>query len=524
MKIIPAVSIVALVLVVTAVEWCLGMSLCDGAFVYPLDDTYIHIALAKQLAVDGTWGFEPGVYAFASSSPLWTVLLALTFRCVGCHEWLPLVFSNAFAALALWIVLEGWRRCGLTVFAQVLCGIILSFVVPFITLANLGMEHALHAVCIAWLISSALRFVGGEKPCPLVALCVSAALATATRYETLFVVAALTILLLGDRRWRAAVAVALSSAAPVLIYGCFSLAHGGGFLPMSMTLKTGPAGAALVNGVSGLMSNISADTIHCYLMLVLMLGCATLTSRAKGFRQIALVLAFAIVGHLVFARLGWLYRYESYLVLAVFMLLPLFKIGAAAEQETPTDGLLRLAPLGLVAITIFPFLARGFAANVDTVLAQREIYEQQVQMGRIFASLPDDQKGPVAVNDLGYVVLHAGVHVLDLWGLGSDDVAKIKIAHQMTAGRYAELLKKHDIRYAAFYINWYSPTQLSPELKPVAVLSTNARVICGGRNVLLCVTRENDITGFRNHLNQFKARLPAGSRLQFLDETGNFIN
>ena len=43
---------------------------------YPLDDTYIHMAIARNVAQSGTWGINAGEFAPASSSPLWTVILA----------------------------------------------------------------------------------------------------------------------------------------------------------------------------------------------------------------------------------------------------------------------------------------------------------------------------------------------------------------------------------------------------------------------------------------------------------------
>lgn len=513
------VTIAVAAVLVTAVEWLVGMYLCEGAFVYPLDDTYIHMAMARQMASDGTWGFEPGVYAFASSSPLWTVLLSLTFLVVGCREWIPLVYANLFAALAVSVAVDVWRRLGLSPRRQLVFGLLLVLCVPFIALANLGMEHALHAACVSCIIASALEvFRGAGSSRAYVTLCVAVFLATAARYETIFLAAPLSLLLLLNGRWRTSFAVVLSAALPILVYGAYALSHGGYFFPTSLILKTGGGSEAFVRGVSNFLVNVSPDTIHAYVLIVLMFSMASLPWLERWTRIVALAVALSIGGHMVFAQLGWLYRYECYLMLSGLMLIPLaFKDCGLSKKETPRFDVLRFAPLFLSVLLASPFVIRGVEANIDVVLAQREIYEQQVQMGRIFASLPDSQKGPVAVNDLGSVAWQAGVHVLDIWGLGSDDVAKLKISRQMRQGQYAELFRTHGIRYAAFYPTWYSPAQLSPVLKPVAVLRTNARVICGGREVLLCVTDEKDIVPFKNSLKAYSPTLPRAVELSMCE-------
>src|ERR1700761_3174954 len=52
------------------------VALAGRPFGYPLDDTYIHMAVVRTLATSGVWGVGAGMPAAASSSPLWTVMLA----------------------------------------------------------------------------------------------------------------------------------------------------------------------------------------------------------------------------------------------------------------------------------------------------------------------------------------------------------------------------------------------------------------------------------------------------------------
>ena len=67
-----------LVVYAAALSWIAWQSLRlnDGVFTYAQDDPYIHLSIARTLAMHGVWGLSPDEFAGASSSPLWTGLLA----------------------------------------------------------------------------------------------------------------------------------------------------------------------------------------------------------------------------------------------------------------------------------------------------------------------------------------------------------------------------------------------------------------------------------------------------------------
>ena len=46
---------------------------------FPLDDSWIHLTYARNLAVFGEWAFQPGKPSAGSTSPLWTMLLSIGF-------------------------------------------------------------------------------------------------------------------------------------------------------------------------------------------------------------------------------------------------------------------------------------------------------------------------------------------------------------------------------------------------------------------------------------------------------------
>src|SRR5690606_4565753 len=200
----PAARLAAVTVVVTVVALYAATTwLTSGTFVYPIDDPAIHLAVARRLAHDGTWGVVAGEFQSASSSPLWTVLLAPT-------QWLVRGAAGELVPLALAVAA---------------------------------------AVAVVWLLRDGLAALRPGRRRPPVAL---AAAATATRYETGGVVVALAVGLavagLGPwrdpdtppaparRRVGAVAALAATAAAVVGGVGAVSLAFGQGLLPNSVVL------------------------------------------------------------------------------------------------------------------------------------------------------------------------------------------------------------------------------------------------------------------------------------------------
>ena len=98
----------SLVLLV-AVLWRTG-----GVFVYVLDDPAIHLTVARRLAFDGTWGVVAGDFQSASSSPLWTLMLAPTQWVARgtAGEAVPLVLNVAAALWVVRLLAPTCRSCG----------------------------------------------------------------------------------------------------------------------------------------------------------------------------------------------------------------------------------------------------------------------------------------------------------------------------------------------------------------------------------------------------------------------------
>ena len=72
----------------------------NGQFAFTLDDPYIHLALAKQLAL-GNYGINSGEFAAPASSILWPFLL-IPATLTPLSEYLVVLINTCFALLSLW--------------------------------------------------------------------------------------------------------------------------------------------------------------------------------------------------------------------------------------------------------------------------------------------------------------------------------------------------------------------------------------------------------------------------------------
>ncbi len=106
-------SVCALFIPIVLTEYGV-LKFSGGIFSYPLDDTYIHMSIAKNFAQNGTWGINAHQFSAASSSILYTILLAVLFKIFSANVLIPFIL-NAITAIILLIVIQkrlAERKCG----------------------------------------------------------------------------------------------------------------------------------------------------------------------------------------------------------------------------------------------------------------------------------------------------------------------------------------------------------------------------------------------------------------------------
>lgn len=122
---------------------------------FPLDDSWIHQTYARNLALRGEWAFVPGVPSAASTSPLYTVLLAIGYRIgIPYALWTPLLGVLALTGIAALGARMAERLLPDQRRAPAVTGAALLLCWHLIWAASSGMETALFsllALLLLWL-------------------------------------------------------------------------------------------------------------------------------------------------------------------------------------------------------------------------------------------------------------------------------------------------------------------------------------------------------------------------------------
>lgn len=512
----PLAAGLALYVVLTIVLTAVGVSRAGGTFVYAQDDPYIHLSMARNLAEHGVWGLRPDQFASASSSPLWTLLLATLWKLGATAVWWPLVVNVICGAIVV-VLMDGILRPSVEPAARTFVLAAVIVVTPLPTLALIGMEHSLQVlltIAMAW-HATALN----ERPSArsLAVACTLAALLTATRYEGLFLVAACAALLAARRRWWSAAALTVSSLVPVAVFGAYSVAHGALLLPNSVLMKSNPGRfATLADGVTAVLADWTTvfslfsrppELVLVLCLLFFLSAAARSMVRQDRVIQLAAVFVIAMLLHACLVKLEWFYRYEAALVAV-----GVFALGWLLANDTYRSAYLQplmasIAGAALVALLALPLAWRALSAAAVTPGAMRNVFEQQYQMGRFFA---DAYPGAaIAVNDIGAIAWLSTSPIVDVYGLATQEVAELKRRRAWDRSQVAALIERRHVRAVAMYEKVLAPL-IPPSWTLVGEWRIQQNVGVSEDTVGFFAPTTEDAQRLRAALDAYAARLPAG--------------
>jgi hypothetical protein len=498
-------SFVFVIALVGLVEW-LALKKTNHHFSYPLDDTFIHLVIAKNTALSGTWGINPDAYSATSSSPLFTALLALLVKLFSFTILLPLLLASLGTGILIIAMNKELNRYSTLTNRRktlVMIGTLLLGTIPVLTL--LGMEHTLQTALVLLFVHSVATLLSNTQRRKEMALAATwASLMTLARYESLFFLAGALGLLLLQKKWKPFLLILAAGLLPVVLFGLYSISKGGFFFPNSIMIKSNQNFIYLLNGGTTFIENTRSFSGLVVIALLIVFKKYLSQRFDRDFWVLCLFLVAAIM-HGVLISLSWFYRYESYLItIGSFQIL---KILIEWIQENKWAGLRRhLIPAAVLALLLFSLPIRGINSLRNSVRGLTNIYEQQTQMGYFLQKYYTGQT--VAANDVGAISYYGNIHTLDLWGLGNNDVMKARKNKTWGSGYLQKLVSTNNTRVALIYDSWFD-SSLTAAWKKVATWEISNNFSCGDSKVSFYAMNDNDATTLLNNLKSFKSQLPA---------------
>lgn len=512
--------------IVTAIFLDISISQTDGHLIYYLDDTYIHMAIAKNFAIHKVWGVTKYEFSSSSSSPLWTLILSLAYILFGVNELAPFVLCLLFGTAFIFCSYLIFKRLNLSSSVSLALLILLIFFTPLVPLVFCGLEPILQMLIDIAFVYLCARILSGEKLTSVqrVLLFMLASATTAVRYEGMFLVFVVGVLFVLNRRFLDAVLLAVFAAIPICIIGVISILKGWYFLPNPVLIKGYTPRPFSLSGlvelvkVSEKMLSIGYHVTFLVLASLFILY-AQLSNKNRVWQLdtvINVVFIATALLHLQFVGANIrFFRYESYLIA-----LWIFGVGIWLNKLLPIqlslknrkDTISRYIALATLAfIVLFPISWRAIRAIRTIPKAAKNIYEQQYQMGLFFKKFYEGEA--VAVNDIGAVNFLADVKCVDLWGLANLKVGELRRKRQYTSQKIDEITKERGVKVAIVYDDWFTkdlPTVKNLPLRWVKVGSWQVKknFMLGGDTVSIYAVDPSEVQNLISNLKAFAQYLP----------------
>ena len=340
-------------------------------------------------------------------------------------------------------------------------GVLLIFVISAVALPMTGLEHSWHVLLIVVMLFEFARMLStlGEASLALIAAIV---LAPLFRFEGVVssFAAILALVYLGRRR---AAVVAADAYCPRACCLCRrNVASRSARAATSVTAKSNiAANVGELSGWSATVKSVVGNLSESlrgrrgkiqFLLVLCIVSAWTLTPAGPERRDTAIVAGLAsivLIAQLVGGRYEGFPRYEVYAVTLGFLAL-LYTLRHLIQDWVSRDGW-NIQLLALLAGSVL--LVHAYVkSTVYTPIASEGRYDQQYQMHRF---VTDFYREPVAVNDLGWVSYGNNVFVLDLEGLGSESVRRLRAGHAFHAAQMAGMASHYNVGLVMIYKSWY---------------------------------------------------------------------
>jgi hypothetical protein len=407
---------------------------------FPLDDSWIHQVYARNLAEAGQWAFIPGQPSGASTSPLYTLLLAVGYALnIDFMIWTHLLGWLALGSAGVLVA----RCTDLVLPHQVLVGWCAGFAVVFawhlVWAAVSGMETMLFCTLTLGLIYLAWREsrlkTAGDPLWRGAGFGVLTAALIATRPEGALLAAFAAGLMLIARPqergvWRLAMGAGIAFAVGITPYLLLNLSLNGELVPNTSAAKQAQHAPLLaLPYVDRLLDMILPLLIGVQVFLlpgVIILSVdALIGDRRKLLYLLPLAWAVGLI-MLYAARLPASYQHGRYVIPALPGLILAGVIGLAqAVQWGRSASIKRVGPLTLAFSAGALLLVLGWAQGPTIYRTdQRVINDEMVAQAQWIAENLPPEDGLLAVHDIGALGYFAPRPVVDIAGLVTPEIVE----------------------------------------------------------------------------------------------------
>lgn len=499
-----------------------SLFLDEGHFIFALDDPYIHMSMAKNFAAHGNWATNNMDFTSASSSPLWVLLISAVYYLFGVSVAAPFILNILFQILSIVIAYNILREFGVSKF---LFYALLAFVLitPMPAILFTGMEHSAQvsfALLFVLLSSRLISSDANKNNNTIKYLLLVTPILTGLRFECLFLVSVVSLLLLLRKNFFYSSLIFFSGILPIVIYGIISTSHGWFFLPNPILLKSSLPGytqVEILRSCYRAFKNITEPHIFLFLIVSSFLyvfnykRLKNLWCRKQVFLLIVIFTTILNMSLIEFHQNGWFYRYDAYLmalgviaiVISVYDYVPHIldllnkKAGIFVRSTILILTILLISPFVLRALTFF-----------EIPFATKNIHDQHFQISKFVNNYASGIT--LAANDIGMIDFFSNSEVLDLYGLANMDVARDKLNRRYSTEEIDNITKRRDIKLAIVYENGYEQYGGLPSgwEKIGEWTMTDHNFVCGYETVTFFSVNNKDINNLRKILREFSGQLP----------------
>lgn len=449
-----------------------------GAAGFPLDDSWIHLHFARNLAEGAGFAYNPGTPVAGSTAPLWTLLLGAASALLGPSLWTAKALGIAGAAGAAVLTRRAAIAWSTPRGPALAAAVAMVWSGPIAWGALSGMEVTLAAALVA-----AALLAHARDRAAWTAL--AAALAVLARPEALILVPLLAIARPGGVR-RVAVFLVITGAvlAPAV---WFNVATVGSPVPAT-------AAAKVEGGVLGWLAGVPEPlwrlligrpwefalawlrwlfTVNWLLPIALVPG--VWLAWQRGGRALGIV-TLALVAHPL--GMAWLAPYRD----------PAFQEGRYSIQLLPLAfllvavvfGAVRWRRVGAVAVLLCA-LAPLWGAADRYAWGVQNINAMQVHLGQwVRANVPASAR--IALNDIGAIAYMSRRPVIDLMGLVTPDIIPYRRQGEAGVIRY---VAERCPDYVIVFPTWFPQLTARPALEPIYRVRLERNLVSGGPEMVV---------------------------------------